>query len=191
MIDLSGRLLLSLLTFALSAGPVCADYYRFTDERGSLCFVDDIKKIPEHCRASATLIREAKPVPPPAEVPDPYLSRPPSHDGAPFITPAPATALIPTATSTTESGPRQWGWLALCLAAAGASMVLLYKLLKTLQSRQLARVILFVATMGILIFGYKLYVDQMVSNYFAVKSKVLQLMGKAMQRTDMAGAEER
>lgn len=189
-----GRLfLLLLVTLWLPAAPVCADYYRYTDERGNLCFVDDIKKIPELRRAGATLVREEKPVPPPAKVPDPYLSRPPGHDGTPLITPTatPTSASLPPATKTTESEPRNWGWLALCLVAAGASLVLLCQLLKTLQSRQLARVILFGATVGILVFGYKIYVDQMVSNYFAVKSKVLQLMGKAMQRTDMADAEER
>ena len=193
MIVHSGSLSLILLTLALSATPVRADYYRYTDEQGSLCFVDDSNKIPAPCRGSATLVREAKPAPPEAEAADPYLSRPPSHDGTPFIAPSPTPAPTPPprAPSATASNPRNWGWLALYLVAAGASLVLLCQLLKSLQSRQLARVILFGATVGILLFGYKLYVDQMVSNYFTVKGKVLQLLEKTMQRVDRTDNTER
>lgn len=192
MRHLRGRLLLLLLTLWFSTTPVDADYYRYTDEKGGVGFVDDIKKIPSSCRASATLIREAKPVLPPEEAPNPYLSRPQRQDGAPYIAseqpsmPAPAATPATTlpATSANAQKPWHWGWLALCLAAAGASVALLYQLLKTLQSPQLTRVILIGVTVGVLLFGYKLYVDQMVANYFTVKGKVLQLMDQAMKRTD-------
>lgn len=191
MLQLYGRLLFLLLTFCLSAGQVRADYYRYVSKDGGIGFVDDIKKVPAAYRDSAILIREAKPDPAPAKIADPDIARPVNNDGAPIVTPTPESIIESPPTNIVVARPRAWGWLALCLTAAGAGLVLFCQLLKTLQSRQLARVILFGATMGILVLGYKLYVDQMVSNYFSVKSKVLQLMTKAMQRTENPDPEAR
>lgn len=175
------RLALTVLMLAIAFGTAQAAY-RYLDDKGNACFTDDWRTIPVAYRASAE-----PPVPelPPAPATPQYRTTPSSASP-----PVDQPEVTPTTQPETEPPPAPpqglWGKpevrIATYVAAAIAFMVLLFKLVDLLPSPQLGRLILLLAFVGVVTYGYKLYVENMVDGYFAIKRKTTALMERAMKR---------
>lgn len=77
------------------------------------------------------------------------------------------------------------------VVAAIAVMALFFKLVDFIPSPMVGRLILLAVFLGVVTYGYKLYVESMVDGYFALKKKTTGLMERAMKRetTQLPGGQ--
>jgi hypothetical protein len=172
-------LCLVLLAALLLAVPAAADYYRYRDDRGSLCFANSLDLIPPKYRARAELVVEAvKPPPAPAPAPNPYLVVQPPTDIQPVV--APVAPKV-------EEKPWQQPSVRIVAIVVGflAVLAVVVMFIPSLMPQQLTRVIYIACFLGVFTLGFKLYSNYMVDTYFTIKGQVLKLFTRA---NDRAGA---
>lgn len=148
--------------------------YRYKDGAGNACFTDDWRNIPAAFRASAE-----PPVPAASGV---SVPQPPAMASA--VPPAPVSQPPETQDPVPPASAGMPGWakIAIYLGAVVAGLFLLAKVLRQIASPLLGRLILLACFLGVMTYGYKLYVDNMVDGYFAIKQKAIKLMDKALKR---------
>lgn len=182
-------LALGIVALLLLAVPAAADYYRYRDDRGSLCFANHLDLIPAKFRARAELVVEATPPPSPAPALNPYLAVQPPTDVQPVVsTPVAAPLLVPLPVAAAPGGnPSPWresrvrvAAIAVGFLAVSASIALL---VPSLMPKQLARVIYLSCFLGVFTLGLKLYSGYMVDAYFTIKAQALKIFAKANERS--------
>lgn len=163
----------------------CADYYRYTDNKGIICITNNLNTIPPKYRSTMKVIREDKP------------GRLEGGSQTQTSQGRSSEALEQSAASHDRQGdtPSQsdsqlakfmarFPLIKLMFIIAGivsASFIIL-KLTSVIPSPQLARLINIVFFLGLFVFAYKLYSDYLVGNYFTVKEKILEIFTKAKVR---------
>ena len=180
----------AVLVFMSGAGlfgqtPVArADYYRYTDSKGVICISNDLNAIPPKYRSTMKVIREDKPgrldKGSPAQTP---------QGGSPVIR-EPAAGNDRQAAATLQSGSRlaqllaRYPLIKLLIIIAGivAASVIVVKLTSLIPSPQLARLINIAFFLGLFVFAYKLYTDNLVGNYFTIKTKIVGIFTRANMR---------
>lgn len=176
---------LGLLATLLLAVPSAADYYRYRDDRGRLCFANNLELIPAKFRARAELVVEATPPPPLAPAPNPYLAVQPSTDVQPVVSTSKVDSVPVAAAPRDKPSPWREPWVRVAAIAVGflavsASIALL---VPSLMPKQLARVIYLTCFLGVFTLGLKLYSGYMVDAYFTIKAQALKIFAKANERS--------
>jgi hypothetical protein len=181
----------AVLIFLWSAGffgqiPLaCADYYRYTDNRGVICITNNLNAIPPKYRSTMKTIREDKP----GRQDKGGLTQ--SHPGgAPVIREPEGAGHDRHAATPSQSDSRlkllmaRFPLIKLLLLIAGivATAIIIVKFTSLIPSPQLARLINIVFFLGLFVFAYKMYADNLVGNYFIIKTKVMGLFSRAMVR---------
>jgi len=182
---------LAMLAFLSGVGvfghtpPACADYYKYRDNKGIICITNNLNAIPPQYRSTMKVIREDKPG---------RLDRGNQARTAPEVSPVvrePAAAGHdrPTATSSQSDSPfaqllARFPLIKMLIMIAGivAVSIIIVKLTSMIPSPQLARLINIVFFLGLFVFAYKLYADNLVGNYFTIKSKILGIFTRANVR---------
>lgn len=162
-----------------------ADYYRYTDNRGVICITNNLNAIPPKYRSTMKTIREDKPATKDKE----RLTQTP-RAGSPSVREPEGAGHEPQAAAPSQSDSRlkqlmeRFPLIKLLLLIAGivAAAIIIVKLTSLIPSPQLARLINIAFFLGLFVFAYKLYADNLVGNYFTIKTKVLGLFSRAMVR---------
>jgi hypothetical protein len=184
-----------LLLCLFSPLPALADYYRYADGQGTVCFTDDYKSIPRQFRAKAQRIKEPPahpgqlPPPPPARQPATAAVQPEATAAEQPPPPQPARAELLLQTLR-EFWARAWFRVVAFVALAGAVLLLLARVARHLAAPQLVRVIYLAFFLGCFVFAYKLYADYMVQSYFIVKARALEMMQQANRREPALSTEQ-
>lgn len=190
--SVSCRSLLPLLAVALLCGLLLPAeshaLYRYRDAAGNLCFTDDWRTIPVELRASAE-----PPVPAPGSAPSPAKPAavaPVEPASAVTAAPVPSNLPLPAATQALATAQglweHPWAKIGAYLAGVVVLFLLLIKLLDYLPSPLLARLILLAFFLGVMTFGYKLYIENMVQGFDKVKDQSVKVLEKSLQRVDRA-----
>lgn len=165
-------LLVCLVSLAM---PALADYYRYRDDGGTLNFTDDPKSVPAKYRQRLERVKESPaPAPVAEESPAPMLTE------AAVVPAPPPPTLREKLVAAWHASP--WLPLAAFAVAAVAGFFLLGRLLASLQSAQLTRLIYLVFFLGIGVLGFKLYADYMNQGLKTLKGKTETLMQRANRR---------
>ena len=181
----------AVLVFLLSAGvcgqiPVaCAEYYRYTDNRGVICITNNLNAIPHKYRSTMRVIREEKP-----GLQDRERPTQTPRGGFPVIREPDGAGHDRQAAIPSQSDSRFAQLMArfplikllIIISGAIAASIIIVKLTSLIPSAQLARLIQIAFFLGLFVFAYKLYADNLVGNYFTVKTKILGLFSRAMAR---------
>gem|GEM_PF-3637895 len=179
--------LVGIVACAVLPGATLADLYKYKDASGTLCITDRLDSVPVKFRGSVQVVkddapkagvkREAEQAPAASEEPQP-----------PPVQPQP-----PAPGNRFEELSAKYVWFK-PLAMVGALVVGLLiagRVARLLPTRQFGRLFSLVVFLGIIVWAYKCYMDQMVANYLSVKEKVVTMFKKANQRGgQQAGKEE-
>jgi hypothetical protein len=172
----------AVLTFLSGAGVfgqtplACADYYRYTDNKGVICITNNLNAIPPKYRSTMKVIREDKP----GRL-DRGSQTQTTPDGSPVVL-EPATAGHARQAVTSSQSDSRFSHfmsrfplfkLLIIIAGIVAASVIIIKLTSLIPSPQLARLINIAFFLGLFVFAYKLYAENLVGNYFSIKTKVL------------------
>ena len=164
-------------SFLAVAMPVLADYYRYTDDGGTVCMTNKLSNVPAKYRQRMKVVREAtlsakdtKPKEPEAAPPQAV----PVVQQEPVETPAPSAGA--------PAGSFPWRKLLIFVAGSVAGLYAVNKAAGSLTSPLLGRVIYLLFFCGIFLFAYKSYADSLVTNYFSIKDKVLDMFKKSNVR---------
>jgi len=177
----------AVLVFMSGAGffgrtPVArADYYRYTDSKGVICISNDLNAIPPKYRSTMKVIREEKPVRLDKGSPKQ------ASQGESSVVREPAAGNDRQAAAVSQPGSRlaqflgRYPLIKLLIIIAGiiAASVMIVKLTSLIPSPQLARLISIVFFLGLFVFTYKLYADNLVGNYFTIKTKIVGIFTRA------------
>ena len=79
---------------------------------------------------------------------------------------------------------RPWSKPLVIVVGILAGLFLVARIAAALPSRQFGRLICLAFVMGIIIFGYKSYAEQMMGNYLKVKGRILSLFKKGSEREE-------
>jgi hypothetical protein len=159
----------------------CADYYRYTDNKGIICITNNLDAIPPKYRSTMKVIREDKPgrlergsqtLTPPSNTSEALEQAAASHDSQ-AVTPSQSDSRF-------MQFMARFPLIKLLIIIAGIITVsfIILKLTSLIPSPQLARLINIVFFLGLFVFTYKLYSDYLVGNYFTVKTKILEIFNK-------------
>ena len=180
--------LLPLFCLCHIASEARADYYKYTDDTGSVCLTNNRNAVPPKFRSTMTVIRdEARP----PKVPDAPKA---PNAAAPMA--APATEPVATESAPRKAAPEEvptgkfgelssryiWFKPLMIIGAIFAGFLIVTKVATLLPSQQMARVIYLVYFLGIMLFAYKSYADHMAESFVKVKGKVLTMFKKANER---------
>jgi len=165
-----------------------ADYYKYTDDTGSVCLTNNRNAVPPRFRSTMTVIRDE--------------TRPPKVPDAPKVPNAaapmasPATEPVATESAHRKVAPEEvpagkfgelssryvWFKPLVIIGAIFAGFLIVIKVATLLPSPQLARVICLVYFLGIMLFAYKSYADHMAESFVNIKEKILTMFKKANER---------
>lgn len=189
--------LLFSLFFLIAAVPVHADFYKYTDNTGAVCISNTLDAVPKQYRSTMKIVRDDS-----LEKKDPGARRASAaaapvssvqtQQAAPLL---PSSGSLPSAPQQKElapdtpsrapgGAPASQPWR-LPLMYGGAIVVIFFiirKLAASLPSQLLTRVIYLAFFLGVFVFGYKFYAEQVVSGYFTAKTRILALFEKANRR---------
>jgi hypothetical protein len=160
----------------------CADYYRYTDNKGIICITNNLKAIPSKYRSTMKVIGEDKP----GRLERGGQTQTPQEGPSAVREPA-AAGHDRQAATTSLSDSRfvqfmeRFPLIKLLIIIAGivASSIIIIKLTSLIPSPQLARLINITFFLGLFVFAYKIYAESLVGNYFTVKTKVLGIFTRA------------
>lgn len=176
----SGRLILFLFSFLFAALNILpslaeADIYSYTDKGGTVVMTNDRDAIPAKQRKNVKVTPEEK-KPGGMNTQQRNIT---SKESAELITEqAPARK----GAEGGQTGPVPWIKIIGSLLGAFVILMLLLRVVRSLASPQLARIIMVALFLGTFVTGYKLYADHLVGSYFSIKGKFLKLYAKANQR---------
>ena len=165
--------------------PACADYYKYRDNKGIICITNNLNAVPPRYRSTMKVIREDKPG---------RLDRGNQAQTTPGVSPVVREQAAtghdqPAATSSQSDSPftqllARFPLIKMLIIIAGivAASIIIVKLTSMIPSPQLARLINIVFFLGLFVFAYKLYADNLVGNYFTIKTKVLGIFTRANVR---------
>ena len=155
------------------AMPALADYYRYTDDGGTVCMTNKLSNVPAKHRQRMKVVREAT------------LSAKDTKPKEPEAAPPQAVQVIqqePVETPAPPAGSFPWRKLVVFVAASVAGLYAVTRAAGSLTSPLLGRVIYLLFFFGIFLFAYKSYADSLVTNYFSIKDKVLDMFKKSNVR---------
>lgn len=181
----------ALLTFLSGAGVfgqipfACADYYRYTDNKGIICITNNLNAIPLKYRSSMKVIREDK-----SGRPDRGIQMQSPQGGSAALREPAAAGHDRQAATPSQSDSRfvrvmaRFPLIKLLIIIAGivALSIIIVKLTSLIPSPQLARLINIALFLGLFVFAYKLYAENLVGNYFTIKTKILGIFKRANVR---------
>lgn len=165
--------------------PAGAEYYKYKDSKGVICITNNPNAIPPKYRSTMKVIPDdktgqldrgnqikTKPEGPPVvreqvAVGHDRQAGPSSQSDSPFALFLARFPLIK---------------LLIIIAGIVAVSVIIVKLTALIPSPQLARVINIAFFLGLFVFAYKLYADNLVGNYFTIKTKILGIFSRANVR---------
>ena len=154
-----------------------ADYYRYTDDGGTVCMTNKLSNVPARYRQRMKVVREATPFAKDTKPKEPEAAPP---EAAQVIQQEPVEAPTPPAGAPAGSFP--WRKLMIFVAGSVAGLYAVNKAAGSLTSPLLGRVIYLLFFFGIFLFAYKSYADSLVTNYFSIKDKVLDMFKKSNVR---------
>ncbi|HWI41964.1 MAG TPA: DUF4124 domain-containing protein [Verrucomicrobiae bacterium] len=161
----------------LAASPAAADYYRYTDSKGTVSITNDIRNVPEKYRKTMKVIRDedlAK---------KDRAAAPAVQAPAPSAAPVPqAEAPAPPGATAAFMGKYPWAKPLVFVAGGVAFLFLFLRLLSALPPGPLGRVIALVFFVGVGLFGFKMYSEHLVAGYFTTEEKILAMFRKSQQR---------
>lgn len=176
-------LLKLVVTFICAAGclsapeQALADYYRYTDDGGTVCMTNKLSNVPAKYRQRMKVVREAPLSAKDTKPKGPEAAEPQAVQVVPQ---EPVDASAPPVGAPAGSFP----WRKLMVFAAGsvAGLYAVTKAAGSLTSPLLGRVIYLLFFFGIFLFAYKSYADSLVTNYFSIKDRVLDMFTKSNVR---------
>ena len=154
-----------------------ADYYKYTDDGGTVCMTNKLSNVPAKYRQRMKVVREATLSAKDTKPKEPEGAPP---QAVPVIQQEPVETLAPPAGAPAGSFP--WRKLMIFVAGSVAGLYAVTKAAGSLTSPLLGRVIYLLFFFGIFLFAYKSYADSLVTNYFSIKDKVLDMFKKSNVR---------
>ena len=164
-------------SFLAVAMPALADYYRYTDDGGTVCMTNKLSNVPAKYRQRMKVVREATLSAKDTKSKEPEAAPPQT---VPVIQQESVEASAPPAGAPAGSFP--WRKLMIFVAGSVAGLYAVTKAAGSLTSPLLGRVIYLLFFFGIFLFAYKSYADSLVTNYFSIKDKVLDMFKKSNVR---------
>lgn len=157
-----------------------ADYYKYTDNRGTVNITNKLESVPARYRSTMKVVREEKKKAPAAEQQ--------STDAEPQAVPALEQQAVPEPEQKPDSAfSRLCGrfvWLKPLLYVMGglALFVVVIKVVSMLASPMLSKVIYISFFLGVFVFLYKAYADYVVSSSAKIKENAMTIMKKSSNR---------
>ncbi len=176
-------LLLLISAFAQDP-PSFADYYKYMDNKGTICITNNLNSVPRKYRSNMKIVHEEMPAKAKngnqPQTPSVGISAP----GAPSVPVAGTTDTSPRSDSRFALLTARFPWIKplLGIAAIVAAFLVLFKLRPLIPSPQLARLLTLAIFLAIFVFSYKLYADYLVDGYFTVKAKILGMFARSNTR---------
>jgi hypothetical protein len=192
-------LLVHVLFFSLillmTSGLAHADFYKYTDNTGAVCISNTLDAVPKQYRSTMKVVRDDS-----LEKKDPGARRssPPAASPSPAGQPqktAPSSGSMPSepqqkdVTSETSSpagagtpASQPWRQPLMYGGALVALFLVVRKVVASISSPQLSRVIYLAFFLGVFAFGFKLYADHVVNGYFTAKTRIMAMFEKANRR---------
>lgn len=136
------------------AAPASADYYKYTDDGGTVCITNKLANVPAKYRKRMKVVREASLA---AKDTKQKVTEAAPLQAAPAVQQEPAETAAPQEGGSTGSFP--WRNLVIFVAASVAGLYAVTRAAGSLASPLLARVIYLLFFFGIFLFAYKSYAD--------------------------------
>ena len=182
-----GRTVLQLMLFfwvtAGSVPAVLADYYKYTDTSGAVNMTNKLDAVPHKYRSRVKVIKDeelSKKDQGARKLQQPEPAREESGVSEEAAAPAPAPA--PQGKIAELSARYVWFKPLLYLAAVLAAFLAVMKVASLVPSAQLSKLIYLSFFIGVFVFLYKAYVEQVVADSLAVKEKAVNMMKKSSVR---------
>ncbi len=170
-------LLLTIAGVFAQNRPAFADYYKYTDNKGTICITNDPKAVPGRYRSTMKVIREEKPA-------DGQLQTPTGR--IPAVQEQSSSVRERLAAPTVRTQSRfgklvtSFPWLEplIAIGSVVATFLFLIKLRAMVSSPQLAKPIALVLFLGVFVFVFKIYVDHLVTGHTTFRTKILGISSK-------------
>ncbi len=177
-------LILLLLPFAgvfAQNRPAFADYYKYTDSKGTICITNNPKAVPSRYRSTMKVIREDRPASINAggQLQAPSARVPAVQEQSSSVS---ERLAAPTVRSQSRFGKlvTHFPWLEplIAIGSVVATVLFLIKLRAMVSSPQLAKPIALALFLGVFIFVFKIYVDHFITSYSTIRTKILGISSK-------------
>ncbi|MBU5636834.1 DUF4124 domain-containing protein [Geomonas sp. Red69] len=169
-------LLLGALIICALPSRLLADYYSYTDNRGTVHMTNKLQAVPAKYRSTMKVTREDPKKQPAGQAPDASQAAPESPSAQQEAPAAPPGRFAQL------TARHLWLKPLLVVAAIAALFVGVGKLASWLSSPMLSRVIYISFFVGVMVFLYKSYVDYMVESSMKIKERAVSMMKKASNR---------
>lgn len=169
-------LAMTWLTPALSK----ADYYKYTDNRGTVNITNKLESVPARYRSTMKVVREEKKKAPAAE---PQGTSGAEQQAAPALEQqaAPEPEQKPESSFTRLCGRFVWLKPLLYVIGAVVSFVMVIKV-ASLLGPMLSKVIYLTFFLGVFVFLYKAYAEYVVTSSARIKENAVNIMKKSSNR---------
>ncbi len=180
----AAKTVLLILSCIFVFGPckvTCADYYKYKDDKGSICITNVLESVPRKYRATMKVIpdgssrKKVRTEQQQAEPEQPAAGEQPARISSP----------VPSRLSDRIARlAERWPWLKPSAIIFGiiAGFIIVFKLARVLPSPQMARLLYIIFFLGVFVIIYKSYVDYLVGGYTEIKHKVVTMFKKANER---------
>lgn len=183
-------ILFALVSLCLAApSRLLADYYKYTDGRGTVHMTNKLDSVPAKYRSTMKVMREE-----PKKAPAKAEEAPQATEAA---SPAPAQADAAAPAPEAPTGKfaelcARFPWLKPLLYIAGivAALLAVFKVTSQISSPLLSRLIFISFFVGVFVFLYKTYVDYMVKSSVEIKAKAVSMIKKSGTREQPLPGED-
>lgn len=161
-----------------------ADYYKYTDNRGTVHMTNKLNSVPAQYRSNMKVTREEP-------------KKDPAANQAPGAEPAAGNQPVQQEVAAPEPAPGKFAQLSsrfvwfkplVWLVGGVALFIVVVKLTSLLSSPLLSKLIYLSFFMGVLVFLYKAYVNHLVEGTMKVKDSAVTMIKKSSNR-EVPGAE--
>ena len=171
----TGMVLNCLIVFIFLVSSARADYFKYTDSKGTVCITNSLENVPPRYRKSMKVIKDDAPAK------DKGTPQSAGQESSTEVLSQPLPA--PPETKDDRFFAR-FPWVKPVMAIIGVvvAFFLVGRLASILPSPHLTRIVYLAFFAGVFVFAYKAYANYMVSSYFTIKNKVLTMFKKSNER---------
>ncbi len=161
--------------------PAFADYYKYTDNKGTICITNDPKAVPGRYRSTMKVIREEKPAGGQLQTPAGRVSA--VQEQSSSVRERLAAPAVRTQSRFDKLVTRSpWLEPLIAIGSVIATFLFLIKFRAMVTSPQLAKPIALVLFLGVFVFVLKVYACHLAAGYSTIRTKILGISSKTSAR---------
>jgi hypothetical protein len=170
----------------------CADYYKYKDDKGSICITNVLESVPRRYRATMEVIPDGAPRKKVQTEQEQAKPAQPVADEQPTQISGRESPVPSRLSERFARLAERWPWLKPSAIICGmiAGFIIVIKLAGILPSPQMARLLYIAFFLGVFVFIYKSYVDYLVGGYLEIKHKFVTMFKNANERERLQGLDK-